>query len=114
MAKDTKDVIKLLPIKDSLKKDLVERFDSMSIGDRHDLMMLVYTIYDTMVNDMIEDRFRQKLEDVAEGRTAATSGLYNEAVQEAQKDLLGHSEAATRVDQLAGVRNKLQTIISSD
>lgn len=114
MVKDTKDVIRQLPIKEDLKNDLISRFDTMSAGDKHDLMMLVYGVQDAMLDDLAEERFTEKLEAIAEGRADASPDTYDEAVKQAQQDMLGLSEEKSKTDELSDVRNKLQTIISSN
>ena len=103
----------MLPINDKLKHDLIERFDSMDVGEKHDLITAVWAAYDTLHQDKIDMKFFEKFEQLSDGERGV-GDFYKESVDEINKEDAQVSEKVVREDELTNVRNKLKTIIAAD
>lgn len=114
MIKDTKDAIRALPISHDLKHRLVEQFDAMDTGARHDLISLVWDAYDSLVDDKIDEKFYDRFWKIAEGEEEVTGSEYAAAMYETEQELAQETETAVRDDELSEVRDKLKTIITSN
>lgn len=114
MIKDTKDVIRMLPINEDVKHELIAKFDTLDTGVRHDLIAMVWEAYDTLCDDKIDEKFYDKFYAMAEGKVEATPDLYNETVEEVYMEMANESEVKLSKDELSDIRTKLKAIIVTD
>ena len=114
MKKKTKDLIKILPLDNDFKKDLLEKYDGLADEQKFNIGRLVWSAYDLVFLRKLNDNMEVALEEAKNNQEKLDEGLYSRV-----RDLtLAEMEQVTAEDikamDLDIARDKLAAIISKD
>jgi hypothetical protein len=108
----TKDVIKMLPLDDTLKMQVLNMYDYMEPAQKLTIEVIAWRSYDLMRQEKLDINLAKEFEAVDEGKSHFGKGFYSDVVkktdQQEQKDF---AETASTVD-LAAARRAMEQIIN--
>ncbi len=107
----TKDTIKLLPISEDIKIQILRTYDFLDEVQKLTISRIAWRTYDLLRETSIDLNIDKQLEKVKEGQAQSGPQFYQEVLEASNRDLSKElSESATGVD-LATARHAMQRII---
>lgn len=108
----TKDAIKLLPIADKLKMQVLNMYDYMEPAEKLTIERLAWKTYFMMHDERMQANIARELDDVLEGKAELGQGFYEDVVKktshETAKDF---ADTSTNMD-LSAARHAMEQIIN--
>src|SRR6266700_5096054 len=107
----TKDTIKLLPISEDIKIQILRTYDFLDEVQKLTISRIAWRTYDLLRETSIDLNIDKQLEKVKEGQAQSGPQFYQEVLEASNRDLSKElSESATGVD-MATARHAMQRII---
>lgn len=108
----TKDVIKLLPIDEALRIQVLNVFDYLEPDQKLSIERIAWKMYDMMEEEQIELAVQEQYDAVKEGKAELGKQFYAEAVQKAEQQMTKHISTETAHSDLEAARLAMHKIVS--
>lgn len=108
----TTDLIKQLPLEKSVQEDLLQKFPSLDTDQKYEVSRILWELHDSLIEEKIDEKFYEELAAVIQGKAALSVEMYQKAQTKALIENKGETEKIVTKDELTGVRNKLQSLIT--
>lgn len=107
----TIDIIKLLPLDEDLKTDLILRFDKLTADQKFNFERLVWNSYDGIYMLQLQKNIETGLLDVKLKKEHLDNEFYTRMRQKTEIEMSKGTMAVLNNDELTHVREKLQNIL---
>lgn len=107
----TKDIIVLLPFKEEFKKQLLSRFDSMTIGEKYEIEKILWDAYDAYFQTVLDKNLEEAMEKAKRNEIPLDGNFYKTVEEHTEKEVAEKQQHTKTGDALEAVRDKLQTYI---
>ena len=110
---NVKHLLKVLPIEEKIRDNILSNFDSMTLDQQLDIREYCWRMYFTLLKSQINYEFDKALLEVEEGKRALVTTLYSEIEKKVNKDF---SEKIIQIEEhgnLKQVRKELQIMLST-
>ena len=110
----TKDIIKILPLDEALKSELLAKFDSLAPGVKEEMTDVLWDAYDAFYDLKLNKNIHEGLIDGANGQGELDQAFYNRMVEKTEKEMQDSSvQSAEKVD-LSQTRAALETLLNGE
>ena len=107
-----KDIIKIVPLEEALRKELLANFDSYPQAQKFDIESSLWNAFTELTEELKKIKFEEFVKEIALGKKNTRTDLMNEAEKEVYKDyediLSGKMEEIQQID---SVREKLAELM---
>lgn len=107
----TKDIIKILPIDESLRTSLLEEFDSLDVEPKYRLIELLWEIYDGLFGLKLEENTQLALLRAKEGQETLDKNFYKRVKEQTEKDMETKAIEDVQNTDIASARKALEVIV---
>lgn len=107
----TKDIIKQLPLGESLQNELLNNYDSFDSNKQFIIDRVIWNTYDAIYQSFIDKNVELLFHKTDTGETNLDKNFYAQAVKQADQEFKDYMEKHATDDALKGVRDKLESLI---
>ena len=107
----TKDVIKILPLDEGFKKDLLSSYDSLNPDVRNDIVRILWDAYDCIFQMRLEKNLNIALNEAMENREKLDPGLYKRVRDLTRSEMAYMNEEDLKSTDLTQAREELAKLI---
>ena len=107
----TKDAIKLLPMDDKVKVQLLNMFDYMEPEQKRTIERLAWRTYDFMYSQKIQENIQQQFKEVEEGKAHFGKDFFQEVTKKTKREMGKQTGELTGAVDLAAARRAMEQIM---
>ena len=109
----TKEIIKILPLDENLKQELLEKYDTLDPRQKYKIDMVMWKGYYTLFKLKLDENLQKALKKVESGEESGES-MYGRINQQTEQEMLSLTQKDVASFDLDATREKLQSVISDD
>jgi len=106
-----KDIIKVLPIEEKRKMQILNTYDYMEVDERVMIDRAAWSAFYEMYNGRLEDNLSEQTEKVKNGEEAIGDDFYTRALKKADQSMNGELQESAGKFDLAAARVAMQQIV---
>lgn len=107
----TEDIIKILPIDEAMRVDLLARFASLDYEAKFEVEQIVWRSYHALYDMKLEENIQNELEKTGTSAIALDDDFYSKIRKQTEDEMAKGAYAGTTSSDLDSVRSKLKTLI---
>lgn len=108
----TKDAIKLLPISEDVKLQILKMYDYLEPDQKLTIQRIAWKTYDLLQASRIDENVEQQLEQVKNGQAHLGPDFYTKAIANSEQELTKNLEESHGAVDLAAARKAMEQIVS--
>lgn len=107
----TKDIIKILPLEDASKNELLNEFDSLDSDQKFYIEQAIWDVYYEFFDLKMQANLEIALADAKEGQEKLDKEFYNRVREQTEKEMQAESTQTIEGADLAAARTAMEKII---
>lgn len=108
----TEDIIKILPIDDTMRADLLTRFASLDFETKFEVEQIVWRSYNALYDLKLDENIQNELEKTGANAIDINDDFYSKIRKQTEEEIVKGTYAGTTTSDLDSVRSKLQSLIN--
>jgi hypothetical protein len=108
----TKDAIKLLPMDEKVKVQLLNMFDYMEPEQKRTVERLAWKTYDYMYSEKIQENMQQQFNEVEEGKAHFGKDFFQEVSKKTKREMGKQTDESTSAVDIAAARRAMEQIMN--
>lgn len=107
----TKEILKLIPLDNTLREQILKEYDSYGDGKKYDMGTIIWDAFTQLTNALIDLKFKKYMFEVENKQRKLTTDLYikaKEAVYQDYDDILSGKKQDR--EQMEAIQKKLQSL----
>lgn len=107
----TKDIIKILPLDENMRKTLLEEFDSMDPDRKYNLEKIMWDTYYTMYKLKLEENIQLALLKAKDNQEKLDEDFYSRVREQTEKEMQSEEVQKTQSADLDSARKAMELIV---
>jgi hypothetical protein len=106
-----KEIIKILPMSEKQRMEILNTYDFMDVGERVMIDRLAWDTYYSLYTERLNTNLAEQKEKVEEGKEELGTDFYQRALKKTDQEMTGEMKEALGEADLASARQAVQRII---